>query len=264
MPVTRMQFNYHTHTSRCGHALGADREYVEAAIAAGLRQLGFADHSPMLYPEKASGYYSASKMRPEAFEEYAGSVFSLREEYKGRIELFLGVEIEYYPECFDKTERFLRDRGLEYMILGQHHTRNEYDRGAVFVREPHPEEDKVLTEYTDTVVKCIESGKFLYVAHPDIARYTGDGDFYRKQALRICEASLRHNVPLEVNLGAFRGGNRYPSPAFWKIAGEVGSPAIFGLDAHTPGEFTGIPETIDAFLKETAGFGINYVKEPLL
>ena len=27
--------NFHTHTSRCNHASGTDREYVEAAIEAG-------------------------------------------------------------------------------------------------------------------------------------------------------------------------------------------------------------------------------------
>ena len=40
--------NYHTHTKRCMHAVGEDREYVEAAIAAGIKILGFADHTP--YP----------------------------------------------------------------------------------------------------------------------------------------------------------------------------------------------------------------------
>ena len=28
-------FNYHTHTFRCRHAEGEDREYIEAAIKAG-------------------------------------------------------------------------------------------------------------------------------------------------------------------------------------------------------------------------------------
>ena len=36
-----MYANYHTHTKRCQHAVGEDREYVEAAIAAGIQVLGF-------------------------------------------------------------------------------------------------------------------------------------------------------------------------------------------------------------------------------
>ena len=44
--------NYHTHTKRCKHATGEDREYVEAASETGLKILGFADHCPWIYPDK--------------------------------------------------------------------------------------------------------------------------------------------------------------------------------------------------------------------
>ena len=37
--------NWHTHTSRCGHAVGTDEEYVQAAIQGGLTTLGFSDHA---------------------------------------------------------------------------------------------------------------------------------------------------------------------------------------------------------------------------
>ena len=41
-----MTENYHTHTYRCGHAVGTERDYVEAALKAGIRTLGFSDHTP--------------------------------------------------------------------------------------------------------------------------------------------------------------------------------------------------------------------------
>ena len=41
--------NYHTHTARCGHAIGTDEEYVQAAIQAGLKTLGFSDHAAILH-----------------------------------------------------------------------------------------------------------------------------------------------------------------------------------------------------------------------
>ena len=46
-----MLANYHTHTKRCNHALGEDREYVEAAIKAGLKVLGFSDHCPFVFED---------------------------------------------------------------------------------------------------------------------------------------------------------------------------------------------------------------------
>ena len=45
-----MLYNYHTHTKRCNHAIGEDREYVENAIQGGLETLGFADHAPYVFP----------------------------------------------------------------------------------------------------------------------------------------------------------------------------------------------------------------------
>ena len=35
--------NYHTHTFRCNHATGTDREYVEAAIRAGVKDVTIMD-----------------------------------------------------------------------------------------------------------------------------------------------------------------------------------------------------------------------------
>ena len=36
-------FNYHSHTKRCEHAIGEDEEYVKAAIANGFQVMGFSD-----------------------------------------------------------------------------------------------------------------------------------------------------------------------------------------------------------------------------
>ena len=41
-----MKNNYHTHTTRCFHAVGQDEDYVRAAIDGGFDLLGFADHAP--------------------------------------------------------------------------------------------------------------------------------------------------------------------------------------------------------------------------
>ena len=38
--------NYHTHTYRCGHAVGHESQYAEQAAEKGLKILGFSDHTP--------------------------------------------------------------------------------------------------------------------------------------------------------------------------------------------------------------------------
>ena len=63
--------NYHTHTKRCGHAIGEDEEYVINAIEAGLTDLGFSDHCPyidkepnMVIVEGVKGGNSRIKIEP--------------------------------------------------------------------------------------------------------------------------------------------------------------------------------------------------------
>ena len=90
--------NYHTHTARCGHASGEDREYVESAIAAGFKTLGFSDHAPMPFPEDIPesnlSRLLAMRLKTHETDAYFESLLSLREEYKNDIEILLGYEVE--------------------------------------------------------------------------------------------------------------------------------------------------------------------------
>ncbi|MBQ2467372.1 MAG: hypothetical protein II506_06345, partial [Lachnospiraceae bacterium] len=55
-----MYANYHTHTPRCMHAVGEEREYIEAAIKHKFSVLGFSDHVPQPYRE---GVVSGFRLR---------------------------------------------------------------------------------------------------------------------------------------------------------------------------------------------------------
>ena len=74
-----MIFNYHTHTTRCNHAIGTDREYVENAIQKGLKTLGFSDHAPYFFPN--TDYYSPFRMQVDELFAYADSIRALQKEY---------------------------------------------------------------------------------------------------------------------------------------------------------------------------------------
>lgn len=104
--------NYHTHTKRCKHAIGEDREYIECAIKNGFKVLGFSDHCPFIY----NGYTSFMRMNPEDVEGYFYFLTNLKAEYKKEIEILIGFEEEYFPsEYFNqkKTARWLSG-GLLY------------------------------------------------------------------------------------------------------------------------------------------------------
>ena len=90
--------NFHTHTYRCHHAKGTDRDYVdaiEAAIKAGYTEIGFSDHVPYPFPTE---YYSDFRMEPDKTEDYVNSIRTLQKEYKDKITIRLGFEVEYFSK----------------------------------------------------------------------------------------------------------------------------------------------------------------------
>jgi histidinol-phosphatase (PHP family) len=239
-----MLYSYHTHTSRCRHADGTDEEYVIKAIAEGVRVLGFSDHAPYIYPE---GYESYYKMLPAEVREYFASLRALREKYADKIKILIGYEAEYYPELWEKTLDFWRNgERPEYLILGQHYITAEYADGVHSMSGT--DDPAMLTRYVDLIITGVNTGRFTYLAHPDLLNYTGSDESYVREMARICKAAKELDVPLEINLLGFRAERNYPDQRFWKLAGEAGCKVLLGCDAHAPEDFldrTAIEKAMD-------------------
>ncbi len=221
-----MTVNYHSHTTRCHHAGGTQREFVEKAIASGFTKWGFSDHTP--YPFD-NGYVSSFRMLPEELEGYVRETLDLKAEYREEIDIRLGLEVEYYPRHFEALLRLCEDYPIEYFLLGQHCTENEYDgcsSGAPTT------EESVLAAYCRQVSEAMDTGRFLYIAHPDLIHYQGDERIYERYMRELCRKAKAHGLPLEINLLGLTEGRNYPCERFWEIAGQEGAEAIIGVDAH--------------------------------
>lgn len=227
----RMKANYHTHTMRCQHASGEDKEYVEAAIAAGIQILGFSDHCPWIYPDD---YVSNIRMVPSEVEDYVTSLERLRREYRNDIEILIGFEAEYMTELLEEQDRFLADYPIDYMILGQHFLGQESN--FTYSGRMSADEDR-LVRYVDQCIEGIASGRYAYLAHPDLIYYAGADEIYAREMRRLCKEMKEKNVPLEMNLLGISIHRNYPDSRFWKIAKETGNQVIFGRDAHDPKHF---------------------------
>lgn len=233
-----MKYNYHTHTSRCLHAVGTDEEYVKAAIEAGFDEIGFSDHTPWHFE---SGYVSPMRMKESELEDYVLSVKALREKYSGKIKIHLGLECEFFKDKLPWLCAMCEKFGIEYLLLGQHFSPDE-ENGIYNGRIKTPKE---IERYKNDVLEAMESGLFFYVAHPDLFMRTyGEFDLYCEKASReIIAKAIETGTPLEYNLlglthckedGMKEG---YPNSAFWRIAGEMGACAVIGIDAHDPKAF---------------------------
>lgn len=245
--------NYHTHTWRCHHASGTEREYVENAIAGGLKILGFSDHTPVPF---LGGYVSPWRMGMDQLEDYVDTVSKLKEEYKKDIEIHLGFETEYYPAYFQELLHIMEQYPVEYFLLGQHSLGNEAN-DVVCVHATT--EESLLVRYCEQTKEALATGQFTYFAHPDVMHFTGDTTIYENHMRDLCQYAKRLGIPLEMNLLGIWDKRFYPDARFWKIAGETGNQVIIGADAHQP-EKVWNPQALEIARKMVEEYRLNLIE----
>lgn len=230
--------NYHSHTTRCMHAVGTEEEYVLQAIKSGFECLGFAEHTAWPYK---SDFVSNMRMHISQLEDYVATIRGLQEKYKDRIRIFLALECEAFPEFYPWLQETKEKYALDYLLLGNHYDTNDDNNGPYFGRCETPER---VERYLKTTLAGMETGMFAYLAHPDIFlhRYPAFDEAAEKACWQICEKAKQLDMPIEYNLlghnrsnaSRSRGYVGYCSPEFWDIAEKCGNRCIIGVDAHAP------------------------------
>ena len=239
----RQRFNIHTHTARCGHADGTDVQYVNSAIEAGFQILGFSEHIPF---EEIR--IKGARMFMEQKDEYLLSIRKLQQQFKGKIEIKVGFEVEYLEDHLDYLKQVKEE--CDYLILGQHlkyvHSQNEFYDYDCYCS------DEDLFIYVEQIEAALQHDLVTYVAHPDyfMLGRRQFSEVCREAAHRIARISLDYDVPLEINLNGFRYGKKcyqfdnkdnkyeeryaYPFREFWEIVSTYGCQVLYGYDAHSP------------------------------
>ncbi len=247
--------NYHTHTYRCHHANGFEWQYVEQALDQGLQILGFSDHIPNPFEHFS---HLGVRMRCRQLPEYIKTIHQLRHQFGDRLTIHCGLEAEYSPIRFPRQLELLdRWPGVEYLLLGQHFTINA--DGTIRPVDDPTDDEAVLANYVDLILEGLQTGKFLYLCHPDIIHFTGDPAVYRRQMTRLCRGAVALNIPLELNGQGLRRGRIYPNPAFWAIAAREGCLAVVGADAHAPDK-TADPEECNTLQQMARHYGLTLLE----
>lgn len=225
-------FNYHTHTVRCGHALGLDEQYVKAAIMAGFTEIGFSEHMP--YPEIDR---PGERMLAKDIADYENSMQALKVKYQDQIKLSYGYEIEFFADQLEYLH--MMRANCDYMILGQH---VQFPNGYGY---DYLCDDENVQTYTQQVIAAIKSGLISMVAHPDYFML-GRRDFNEVCVAcvhELAKCAAHYHIPLEINLNGLRYGELYyadgrhvpyPYRPFWEIASQYDIDVVFGYDAHNP------------------------------
>jgi histidinol-phosphatase (PHP family) len=230
-------FNYHTHTYRCGHADDnmMDEDFVKELINKGFKKIAFTDHAP-----NKDGIDDRRYMRMKYSEkdEYLNSIKSLKEKYKDVIKIETGFEVEYLPG--QEKNLFELKNETDKLVLGQHYIYAK-DNKTLKIFRHHDFSDEDLIRYANYIDMAMEKGIPDIIVHPDLymlSRVTF-GETESKVAHIICKSAEKHNIPLEINLteaflfliGRKRKIN-YPSKEFWQIASNYNIKVLYGIDAH--------------------------------
>ena len=231
--------NYHCHTTYCD-GKNSVREMIDEAVRLGCPQLGFSGHSPTGF---AKHNYS---MRKKNCDEYFDEIGVLREEYRGRIKVFRGIEQEYY--CQDPVDRYDYVIGSVHYLLSDEGDYLSVDHSAEIQKEDAERYFggsflKYAKKYYDTVKDVVEVTHCDIVGHFDLVvkfneqlKFIEESDpVYRSAAIEALEAVASHRVVFEINSGALSRGYReefYPAGFLLDELSRLKVPVVFSSDAH--------------------------------
>lgn len=233
----------HVHTKYCHHAHGEMVDYVEAAIAVGLKRLNFLEHL-----EIGVNYDEATWPSETEFAQYRAEGEALRAQYQGRIEIGLGVEVGYNPRRAPEIREFLQRHSWDRVGVSFHYYEINSHHYNVVSRRPANLEplgthgvERVITDYFATLLEAVEILPGTVVCHLDaVLRHHPEVRFtasHQRQISEILQAMANKNMALEVNTSGFpHRGEQYPTRAILEEAAVLGIRLEAGSDSHRPSE----------------------------
>jgi histidinol-phosphatase (PHP family) len=254
---------------------------VEEAVRQGFTTLGFSEHSPLPFDNNFS-------VKSADMPRYVSEIAQLKEEYKGQIDLYCGLEADYLTGVSEPFAVTKEKYHLDYLIGGVH---------LVVNKAPEPVEGPTPTINTDEIWfidgpkwevyddglqrlfggdirravrrffeqtnEMIENEPFDIIAHFDKIKmhnrdryFHEDETWYRKLALETLDLIRQKGIVMEVNTRGIykkRYNGFYPSPWLMKEACKMGIPAIISADAHHFSEISLEFEAAEEALKQ-AGY----------
>jgi histidinol-phosphatase (PHP family) len=228
--------DYHMHTELCGHAHGSIDEYIQTAISLELNEIGFSDHSPL--PENLRKGVS---MSPEEMEPYLTLIGEKKQQYKDRIIIKTGFEIDF-PLMNSFDEKYLNDTRLDYLIGSCHFIGDWAFDHPDYIKEFERRDINLVYEvYYKNIMELIDSGYFNIIGHFDLVKKFGHratSDFSDKIVHLASKVAGKINMAVEINTSGIRKpvSEIYPSDYIIQIFFDNNTPVTLGSDAHNPEE----------------------------
>lgn len=248
-----MLADYHTHTPLCRHAVGTPEGFVDAAVAAGLDELGISDHAPQV-PEPFDDW----RMDEADLPDYYEWIERAREHAGGRIAVRAGLECDWLPCNRHWIEELAGKYDWDFLIGSVHYLDGwDFDNPQWLGRWAATDLDDLWERYWKAYAEMAGTGCFDILAHADLVKKFGhlpEGDLARFYEPAV-EAIVASGSAIEINTAGWHKpcGEAYPAPGFLKLAARAGVPLVISSDAHSPGEVArDFPRAVE--LAREAGF----------
>ena len=247
-------FNLHTH-SIYSDGKSQPREIVEEAVRQGLTTLGFSEHSPLPFDNNFS-------VKEADMPRYVAEIAQLKEEFKGKIDIYCGLEADYLTDVSEPFAVTKERYHLDYLIGGVHLVGQSANPDEIwFIDGPKWEVyDEGLQKFFDSDIhravrrfyeqsnEMIENEQFDIIAHFDKIKmhnreryFHEDEPWYRKLVLETLDLIREKGLVMEINTRGIykkRYNGFYPSPWLMEEACKMGIPALISADAHHFSEIT--------------------------
>lgn len=240
--------------------------YIISALEKGFKVFGFSAHAPVLF----ESYWN---MKQECFEEYIETVDALKEKYRDSIEIYTGLETDFYPGCTDWRVK----NGIDYTIGAIHFIKNEKTGVYMPLDGSREEFEETLKNGFDNDIQALVEAYYgqiremllkmppNIIAHLDVIKknnngnyFNEDDDYYRNEVLKTLDVISLTNTIVEVNTGGIaRGYMDEPYPSKWILEAclDMDIPIMVNSDSHHP-------DNIDFYYEEAykllKGIGFNH------
>ncbi|WP_445491828.1 histidinol-phosphatase [Niallia sp. 03133] len=233
-----MLFDLHTHHDRCGHAVGKLEEYILSAIGKGLHYIGVSDHSPHFYSD-IDHLRPIYAMANSEFDHYIKEVLQLKEAYKSKIHVLLGMESDYFPKHIEIYRKKYQKYPFDYLIGSVHFVYgvNIFETSQW---EGLDSEQRVKRKeaYYHLIQQSAKSGIFQVIGHMDAMK--GNFPAFSNIETPIIDETLKviaeEGISIEINTSStMKGcGDWYPSQEILERASYFEVDVTYGSDAHHP------------------------------
>ncbi len=258
MEMVNIKRDGHMHSKYCPHGTkDTFDEYIKEALKKGIEEITFTEHMPLPREFFNNEFFDDEFLEEcapnvEEIEKYFSELKIIKEQYKDKIKINIGVEADYIVGYEEYIKKFFSKYAdiIEDSILSVHFVKDEDEYYCIDVIESFEKLlnklgslEKVYDKYFENLLMAIKSELGPYkpkrIGHPTLVRI-----FNKKYPIEyknigllqsIMDELKKRDYEVDFNTAGLRKefcGEVYPSGDFFNLVKVNKIKIVYGSDAH--------------------------------